>query len=65
MKTKRNSKQKESRVVIFLLALVSACLLIAAVDDIGNRPHFISVVFAFIGIACLFISGVIFLGYED
>ena len=67
MKTNNNleklkKKQTEIKVLAAMLAMVSSCLLIAAVDNFGHHPTALNVVFSIAGIICLFMSGVIYLG---
>lgn len=67
MKTNNNleqlkKKQTEIKVLSAMLAMVSSCLLIAAVDNFGHHSTALNVIFSITGIICLFMSGVIYLG---
>ena len=67
MKTNNNleklkRKQTEIKVLCAMLAMISSCLLIASVDNFGNHPTALNVIFSIAGLISLFMSGVIYLG---
>ena len=62
MKDKFESKKMEVKVLSIVLGISSACLMVSAVDTIREQSTGVNMLFAFIGIMGLFVSGVVYLG---
>ena len=62
MKDKFESKKMEVKVLSIVLGISSACLMVSAVDTIREHSTEVNMLFAFIGIMGLFVSGVVYLG---
>lgn len=61
MKDRYESKKMEVKVLSIVLGISSACLMVSAVDTIDAHTTGASMLFAFIGIMGLFVSGVVYL----
>lgn len=57
-------KKSELRVVTAILAIVSCCLMILAVDSFECHPSLLNFLFSSLGLISLFVSGIIFLSND-
>jgi len=65
MKDRFESKKMEVKVLSIVLGISSACLMVSAIDTIKGHSTIASMIFAFIGIMGLFVSGVVYLSNND